>query len=109
MNEESGKRTKPMSAAPKEPTRYPEMRGKVALVTGGSSGIGLATARAFLHEGATVILASRDERRARKALKALGDPEAASWIGCDLTKGAAVEKLMAAIEKRHGGLDYAFN
>jgi len=91
------------------PRRYPEFRGKVALVTGGSSGIGLATARAFAHEGATVVLASRDERRAKAAIKAIGGDAAVSWIACDTARGAAVAKLCAAIKQRHGRLDYAFN
>jgi NAD(P)-dependent dehydrogenase (short-subunit alcohol dehydrogenase family) len=85
------------------------MRGKIALVTGGSSGIGLATAQGFLREGATVILASRDERRAQKALRLMGDVSAASWIRCDVSRGPAVERLIVTIAERHGRLDYAFN
>lgn len=88
---------------------YPEMKGKVALVTGGSSGIGLATVAAFVREGATVILASRNEKRATAALKSLEAGKRASWIRCDVSKGRDVERLCAAIRKQHGRLDYAFN
>jgi NAD(P)-dependent dehydrogenase (short-subunit alcohol dehydrogenase family) len=88
---------------------YPEMRGKVALVTGGSSGIGLATAAAFAREGATVVLASRDERRAKGALRTIKDSSEVSWIRCDVSSGKDVERLCAAIRKQHGRLDYAFN
>jgi len=88
---------------------YPEMKGKVALVTGGSSGIGLATVAAFVREGATVILASRNEKRARAALESLKAGKKVSWIQCDVSKGKDVEKLCAAIKKQHGRLDYAFN
>jgi NAD(P)-dependent dehydrogenase (short-subunit alcohol dehydrogenase family) len=88
---------------------YPEMKGKVALVTGGSSGIGLATAAAFAREGATVMLASRDEKRAKAALKTIGGGKAVSWIRCDVSKASDVAKLCAAIKKQHGRLDYAFN
>ncbi len=91
------------------PARYPEMRGKIALVTGGSSGIGLATVAGFAREGATVILASRNQKRARAALPELGAGDAVSWISCDTASGADVEKLHATIEQRHGRLDYAFN
>ena len=90
---------------------YPEMKEKVALVTGGSSGIGLATVAAFAREGATVILASRSESRAKTALKTIKGAEAknVSWIACDVSKGKDVAKLCTTIKKKHGRLDYAFN
>ena len=88
---------------------YPEMKGKIALVTGGSSGIGLATVAAFAQQGATVILASRDKRRADAALKSIRSPKNVSWIACDVSKARDVEKLCAGIRKKHGRLDYAFN
>lgn len=69
---------------------YPEMKGKIALVTGGSSRVGLATAAAFARKGATVILASRDKKRADAALKSIKSPKNVSWIA-------------------QGRLDYAFN
>ena len=89
--------------------RYPEMQGKVALVTGGSSGIGLASAQAFAEQGATVIVASRDETRAQEALKTFASGTKAWWIGCDASDGKSVEALIAGILKQHGRLDYAFN
>lgn len=85
--------------------RYPEMRGKVALVTGGSSGIGLATAQGFAREGATVVIASRNEARAHEALKTFPADAAVSWIGGDTSD----ERLIATIVERHGRLDHAFN
>lgn len=91
------------------PKRYPEMQGKVALVTGGSAGIGLATAQAFASEGATVIIASRNEKRAKQALASLPEESTKSWIECDVSDGKAVEKLVASIIKQHGRIDYAFN
>lgn len=89
------------------PRRYPEMGGKVALVTGGTSGIGLATAQAFANEGAIVVIASRNEKRSKTALETIKGR--VSWIGCDVSDGKRVEKLIASILERHGRLDYAFN
>ncbi|HKV00195.1 MAG TPA: SDR family oxidoreductase [Vineibacter sp.] len=89
--------------------RYPEMQGKIALVTGGTSGIGLATAQAFAREGASVVLASRDETRAQAALRTFPEGAAVSWIVCDTASGASVASLVASIQARHGRLDYAFN
>ena len=89
------------------PRRYPEMEGKVALVTGGTSGIGLATARAFANEGAVVVIASRNEKRSKAALASMQGQ--ASWVACDVSDGQQVEKMVASILQRHGRLDYAFN
>ena len=89
--------------------RYPEMAGKLALVTGGTSGIGLATAQAFVREGAVVVLASRSEERAQTALKTFPESSAVSWIACDTADGKSVAQLLDSIQERHGRLDYAFN
>ncbi|TPI45598.1 SDR family NAD(P)-dependent oxidoreductase [Mesorhizobium sp. B2-9-1] len=60
------------------------MSGKIALVTGGSTGIGLATAQAFAHEGATVIIASRNEKREAGSNNALGRwPWKMDAVRCD--------------------------
>jgi NAD(P)-dependent dehydrogenase (short-subunit alcohol dehydrogenase family) len=85
------------------------MAGKVALVTGGSSGIGLATASAFADQGAFVIVASRNEKRASAALKIIGKKDTVAWISCDVTNGSDVKQLCAAIKDKFGRLDYAFN
>ena len=88
---------------------YPDMKGKVALVTGGSSGIGLATATAFARQGATVVIASRRESAGAEAVKRIAKLGAAHWLPVDTADGKAVARLMQAIVKRHGRLDYAFN
>src|SRR5262245_753874 len=71
--------TKPY-AVPAGAPIYPDMRDKVALVTGGSSGIGLATARAFARQSARVVIASRDERTANRALETLAKDSDVQWL-----------------------------
>jgi NAD(P)-dependent dehydrogenase (short-subunit alcohol dehydrogenase family) len=88
---------------------YPDMAGKVALVTGGSSGIGLATARAFAAQGSRVVIASRGRSAAQRALRELGRVGDAQWQPVDVSDAKSVAKLVAALMNSHGRLDYAFN
>ncbi len=86
------------------------MKSKIALVTGGSSGIGQATAFAFAEEGAIVVIASRTEESGKKtveAIKAKGGE--AIWIQTDVSKSAEVRHLIDTIMNTYGRLDYAFN
>jgi len=55
--------------------------GNVAVITGGASGIGLATARAFVAEGTSVVIVDRDRTRAQDALRELGDNNATAVVG----------------------------
>src|SRR5262245_34284443 len=88
---------------------YPDMRDKVALVTGGSSGIGLGTARAFARQCARVVIASRDERTAKRALETLAKDGDVEWLPADVADSKSVARLIAAVIEKHGRLDYAFN
>jgi NAD(P)-dependent dehydrogenase (short-subunit alcohol dehydrogenase family) len=81
--------------------------GKVVLVTGGGSGIGRATARAFAAEGATVVVAGRDEQRLASAVREIGGD--ASAVTVDVTDSADVARMVETVVARHGGLDVAFN
>jgi NAD(P)-dependent dehydrogenase (short-subunit alcohol dehydrogenase family) len=81
--------------------------GKVVLVSGGGSGIGRATARAFAAEGATVVVAGRDEQRLASAVKEIGGD--ASAVTVDVTDSADVARMVETIVARHGGLHVAFN
>ncbi|MBI3197657.1 MAG: SDR family oxidoreductase [Rhodospirillales bacterium] len=85
------------------------MKSKVALVTGGTSGIGLAAARGFAREGAVVVLTSRNEKRAQTALETFEKGASVSWIGSDTSDGKSVARLIDTILEHHGRLDYAFN
>lgn len=85
-------------------------RGKVALVTGGSSGIGRATALAFAREGAKVVIASRGEERGRAVLEEMRESGAeAEFVRTDVGKVDEVERLLAAVLERFGRLDIAVN
>src|SRR5436190_8075991 len=88
---------------------YPDMKGKVALVTGGSSGIGLATARAFAEQGCRVMIASRGKsagHQAQNSLEKIGDVQ---WHEVDVSDSKSVSAMISAVTKRYGKLDYAFN
>ena len=78
---------------------------KVALITGGESGIGLATARLFVAEGAKVHLVGIDEEKLRDAADELGGSSAVA----DVTDEAAVERAIAAGVERHGRFDVLFS
>jgi NAD(P)-dependent dehydrogenase (short-subunit alcohol dehydrogenase family) len=84
--------------------------GRVVLVTGGSAGIGLASALAFAREGASVMIGSRDRARGEAAvaqLRAIGGE--AAFLQTDVGEPADVEALVKACVTRFGGLDCAFN
>jgi NAD(P)-dependent dehydrogenase (short-subunit alcohol dehydrogenase family) len=85
-------------------------QGKVALVTGGSSGIGRATALAFARGGASVVIAARGVERGRAAaceIEALGAQ--ALFVPTDVSSAAAVENLVDRTVERFGRLDFAVN
>jgi NAD(P)-dependent dehydrogenase (short-subunit alcohol dehydrogenase family) len=81
---------------------------KVALVTGGSYGIGRATALAFAAQGATVVIADwEDGSETLDLIKKNGGT--GIFIQCDVSNVEQVNQLMETIEKNYGGLDFAIN
>lgn len=84
--------------------------GKVALVTGGNSGIGLSTALAFARDGARVAIAARRAdagNEALAAIKAAGGE--AIFIKTDVARESDVEAMVETVVRTYGRLDYAFN
>jgi len=84
-----------------------DLRDRVCVVTGGSSGIGLATARLLLAEGARVAIVGRDEARLARAVEEVTgrDPRAGdrlATVALDITAPDAVTRLLAAVEERFG-------
>lgn len=83
---------------------------KVILVTGAASGIGLATARAFAAEGASVVLADvQDDAGARAAQEITGEGGRAVYKHLDVASEADWDKVVAEIVKEFGGLDILVN
>ena len=81
--------------------------GKVALITGAASGIGLAAAQLFAREGAQVAMADRDADGVNDAARAIGP--SAMAVSADVTSEGDVEAMVAACVERFGRLDVAFN
>ena len=80
------------------------LQDKVAVITGGDSGIGLAAARLFVAEGARVHLIGVDEPRLAAAVEELGEERAAASTA-DVAEEDAVSTALAEAEGRHGPLD----
>ena len=87
-----------------------QMSGKVALVTGGSSGIGKATALEFAKEGAIVAVANRTQSTGEEVVRMIKESGGdALWIGADVSEFTQVEAMVKTIVDTFGRLDYAFN
>ncbi len=82
------------------------LENKTALITGGNSGIGLATARIFAREGAQVVITGRNKTTLDAAVKELGSNALA--VEADVTDPQAIERAIAATIKRFGKLDIVF-
>ena len=82
-----------------------DLRGKVAVITGGASGIGLATARALAAEGMKIVVADIEEKALDAAVATLADAgHEALGVVCDVADGEAVEQLAARAVEHFGGV-----
>src|SRR5579872_3154354 len=84
----------------------PQFDGKVALVTGGSSGIGLATAQLFAQRGATVYITGRRQKELDEAVREIGD--SATGIQGDVSRLRDIDKVYQTIREQKGKLDILF-
>ncbi|BAY11493.1 SDR family oxidoreductase [Calothrix sp. NIES-2098] len=87
-----------------------EFGNKVALITGGNSGIGRATALAFAQQGAKVVIASRRIQESEETVSLIQDKGGtATFIQTDITQAVQVKNLIAQIVNNYGRIDYTFN
>jgi NAD(P)-dependent dehydrogenase (short-subunit alcohol dehydrogenase family) len=92
------------------PRNYFDIEGKVALVTGASSGLGVHFARVLAAEGATVILAARRAEKLADEVAAIrAEGGSASAVTMDVTRADSVSEAFATIEHAHGPLDILVN
>lgn len=83
-----------------------KLEGKVAVITGGSSGIGFATARRFVEEGAYVFITGRRQNELEAAVSEIG--RNVTGIQGDVSKTADLDKLYQAVKEQKGKLDIVF-
>lgn len=83
-----------------------KLDGKVAVVTGGNSGIGLATAREFKQQGAKVVITGRDQQTLDDAKQELGGDVLA--VRSDTSQLADIDKLFAVVREKLGKIDVLF-
>ncbi len=85
------------------------IQNRVAVVTGGCSGIGLATVRRFVTEGARVVIGDIDDERGKAVVEELGGPDVATYVYVDVTSKEEVDALFATAKDSYGSVDIAFN
>jgi NAD(P)-dependent dehydrogenase (short-subunit alcohol dehydrogenase family) len=85
------------------------IQDRVAVVTGGCSGIGLATVERFVAEGAKVVIGDIDDDRGEELAKELGGPDTAVYQHVDVTDKEQVDALFRTAKDTFGSVDIAFN
>ena len=90
------------------PSNPPTPSDRVFLITGASSGIGAATARQAVADGARVVLAARSQERLRTLAEELGGPQRALAVRCDVTDWDAQQRLVELALSAFGQIDVVF-
>ena len=85
------------------------IEGRTAVVTGGCSGIGLATVRRFVEEGARVVIGDIDDAAGAALAAELGGPEVVTYVHVDVTSKDEVDALFRTAKDTYGSVDIAFN
>ena len=85
------------------------LEGKVAVITGAASGIGAATAKTFVEQGARVVLGDIQNQAGAELAEALGGSDTAIFRHCNVTSEAEVEALVNAAVSEFGKIDVMFN
>ena len=83
-----------------------KLAGKIAVITGGNSGIGLATAKRFVEEGAYVVITGRREKELKEAAALIGR-NVTTVVG-DVTRLEDLDRLFAVVKEKHGHIDVLF-
>ena len=83
-----------------------KLEGKIAVITGGSSGIGLATARRFVEEGAHVVITGRREKELKEAAVLI--KENVTTVVGDVARLDDLDRLYAVVKEKHGHIDILF-
>ena len=83
-----------------------KLDGKVAVITGGSSGIGLATAKRFVEEGAHVVITGRREKELKEAAAFI--KRNVTTVTGDITRLEDLDRLYAVVKEKHGHIDALF-
>jgi NAD(P)-dependent dehydrogenase (short-subunit alcohol dehydrogenase family) len=87
-------------------TKSTKLQGKVAVITGGTEGIGFATAKLFVEEGAYVFITGRRQKELDDAVKAIGSN--VSGVQGDIAKLADLDRLYEIVAKQKGQIDIVF-
>ena len=83
-----------------------KLAGKIAVITGGSSGIGLATAKRFVEEGAYVVITGRREKELKEAVAFIGTN--VTTVAGDVSRLEDLDRLYAVVKEKHGHIDILF-